>query len=81
MKRIRIIELFAEIKANLVAFLSVSMFVGLGLALFLGIQWGAEALKNALEAVGPCRLYLADPTAIEAALDRVFGSSSGGGSA
>ena len=49
MKRIRIIELFAEIKANLVAFLSVSMFVGLGLALFLGIQWGAEALKNALD--------------------------------
>ena len=41
MKRIRLVELLAEIKSNLVAFLSIAMFVGLGIGLFLGIQWGA----------------------------------------
>lgn len=38
------------------------------------------ALKSALEAVGPCRLYLADPKAVETALERVYGATSGGGS-
>ena len=38
------------------------------------------ALKAALEAVGPCRFYLADPTAVEATLERVYGTSPGGGS-
>ncbi|MBR3226539.1 MAG: hypothetical protein IKF78_14590 [Atopobiaceae bacterium] len=47
MKRIRIIEILANIKANLVAFLSIAMFVCLGVGLFLGIQWGAVALRNA----------------------------------
>lgn len=47
MKKIRWVELFANIRVNLVAFLSISMFVALGVGLFLGIQWGAVALKNA----------------------------------
>ena len=51
------------------------------LSLIAVVNPADSTLKNALEAVGPCRLYLADPTAVEAALDRVFGSSSGGGSA
>ncbi|MDO4537598.1 MAG: hypothetical protein Q4B54_05500, partial [Coriobacteriales bacterium] len=49
MKRIRIIELFANIKANLVSFFSISMFVALGLGLFCGVQWGATAITNALQ--------------------------------
>ena len=37
------------------------------------------ALRAALEAVGPCRLFLADPAAVEAALGRVFGLPGEGG--
>ncbi|MDO4806954.1 MAG: hypothetical protein Q4A07_06875 [Coriobacteriales bacterium] len=52
MKGIRFIELWANIKANIVAFLSIAMFVCLGIGLFLGIQWGAVALRNtALDAM------------------------------
>lgn len=47
MKGIRLVELWANIKANLVAFLSIAMFVCLGIGLYLGIQWGAVALRNA----------------------------------
>ena len=47
MKRIRVVELLANIKANFVAFLSIAMFVALGIGLFLGIEWGAVALRNA----------------------------------
>ncbi len=46
MKRIRLIELNANIKANIVAFLSIAMFVSLGIGLYLGIGWGAVALRN-----------------------------------
>ena len=49
MKRIRLIELLAEIKANLVPFLSIAMFVGLGVGLFLGIQWGGVAIRGVTE--------------------------------
>ena len=37
------------------------------------------ALKTVLESVGPCRFYLADPSAVEALLDKVYGASGGGG--
>lgn len=47
MKRIRLIELWANIRTNAVAFLSITMFVSLGVGLFLGIGWGASALKLA----------------------------------
>ena len=47
MKGIRAVELLANIKANIVAFFSISMFVCLGVGLFTGIQWGAVALRDA----------------------------------
>lgn len=47
MKRIRIVELLANIRSNFVPFLSISLFVALGVGLFLGIQWGAVALQGA----------------------------------
>lgn len=49
MKRIRVTELFAEIRANIVAFISISMFVCLGVGLFFGIAWGGLALGNAVD--------------------------------
>ncbi len=49
MKKIRLIELGAHIKTNFVAFLSISMFVALGMALFLGIQWSSVALSQAMD--------------------------------
>ena len=49
MKKIRIIELLANIRSNIIAFFSISMFVCLGIGLFLGIQWGAVALRNAYQ--------------------------------
>ena len=51
MKRIRIEELLAEVKANIVPFFSVCMFVCLGIGLFLGIQWGSVAMSRAVEEV------------------------------
>ena len=47
MKKIRIIELLHTIRANLVAFLSIAMFVCLGVGLFLGIQWTGLAVQSA----------------------------------
>ena len=49
MKNIKLVELLSEIKANLVAFVSIAMFVCLGIGLFLGIQWGGEAISIAAE--------------------------------
>ena len=57
-------------------------FARLGNIALVAVLNPADAsLRAALEAVGPCRLYLADPTAVETALNQAFGSSSGGGSA
>lgn len=47
--KIRLVELLATIKVNLVAFLSISMFVCLGVGLFLGIQWGDVAFCSQAE--------------------------------
>ena len=49
MKRIRWVELLAEIKANFVAFFSVEMFVCLGIGLFCGIDWCSTALCNEVQ--------------------------------
>ena len=58
MKGIRVVELLAEIKANLVSFISISVFVCLGVALFLGIQWGASALRGeALRSMDEGRMH------------------------
>lgn len=39
------------------------------------------ALRTALESVGPCRIFLADPVVVEASLNKVFGALDGGGGA
>lgn len=49
MKHIRLTEILVEIKTNIVAFFSITMFVCLGVGLFLGIQWGGTAIRNTTE--------------------------------
>ena len=44
-KPTRALETLANIRVNLVAFVSIAMFVGLGIAVFLGIRWGGEAMR------------------------------------
>ena len=57
-------------------------FAKLGNTMLIAMLNPADAaLKAELESAGPCRLYLANPADIEAALDKVFGSSAEGGSA
>ena len=57
-------------------------FAKLGNIMLIAMLNPADAtLKAELEASGPCHLYLANPADIETALDKVFGSSSEGGSA
>ena len=52
-------------------------FAKLGKTMLIAVVNPADmVLKAELESVGPCRFYLADPSAIEAALDRVFGGAS-----
>ena len=46
MERIKLEELRAEIKANIVPFFSITMFVCLGIALFVGIHWSGVALRT-----------------------------------
>ncbi len=48
MRSMRFVELVANVKANIVAFFSIAMFVALGVGLLLGIQWGNDALLNAM---------------------------------
>lgn len=47
MKRSQLTELLANIRATLVSFFSIVMFVALGVGLFLGIQGSARALEDA----------------------------------
>ena len=47
MKKSQLIELLANIKATLVSFFSIVMFVALGVGLFLGIHGSARALEEA----------------------------------
>ena len=49
MKGIRITEILSEIRANLVAFISIAMFVCLGVAMFLGVTWASDALCGQVE--------------------------------
>ena len=49
MKGIRITELLQEIRANLVAFLSIVMFICLGIGFFLGINWASYSLEDIVE--------------------------------
>ena len=49
-KPTRALETLANIRVNLVAFVSIAMFVGLGIAVFLGIRWGGEAMRLGVHA-------------------------------
>ena len=49
MKPIRLVEILSNIKANIVAFVSISMFVCLGIGLFVGIQWSSDAVRQAAQ--------------------------------
>ena len=46
--RIRLVHLVSTIRANLVAFCSIALFVALGAGLFLGIGWSAESLRRSV---------------------------------
>ena len=49
MKKTQFIELLAHIKATLVSFLSIVMFVALGVGVFLGIRGSAYSLERSAE--------------------------------
>ena len=49
MKPTQIAELFANIKATIVSFFSIAMFVALGVGVFAGIYWMAPALQSTVD--------------------------------
>ena len=49
MKPTQVAELFANIKATIVSFFSILMFVALGAGIFAGIYWSSPALENAVD--------------------------------
>ena len=49
MKKTQFIELIAHVRATLVSFLSIVMFVALGVGVFLGIRGSARALERSAE--------------------------------
>lgn len=51
MKKTQLIEVFANIRATIVPFFSIIMFVALGIAVFLGLQWSANALASSIDDV------------------------------
>ena len=51
MKRMQLTELFADIKASLASFISILMFVALGMGIFLGISWAGPALHTASDKI------------------------------
>lgn len=46
MRGIRLTELLQEIRANLVPFLSIVMFICLGIGFYMGIDWASWAIAN-----------------------------------
>ncbi|MBR2835209.1 MAG: FtsX-like permease family protein [Coriobacteriales bacterium] len=50
MKKTQLIELFCNIKATFVSFFSIIMFVALGVGIFLGLGWSADAVRTNAEA-------------------------------
>lgn len=49
MKKTQFIELFKNIKATLVSFISILMFVGLSIGIFLGISWTGTSIKKSID--------------------------------
>ena len=55
-------------------------FAKVGNSMLIAVLNPADtALRAVLTAVGPCRFYIAEPSAIETALERMFGAPGGGG--
>lgn len=51
MKKTQLIEVLANIRATIVPFFSIMMFVALGVSVFLGLQWSANALASSIDDV------------------------------
>ena len=51
MKPTQLTELFANIRATIVSFFSILMFVALGVGIFAGIYWMAPALQKSAESI------------------------------
>lgn len=51
MKKTQFIELFSNIRATLVSFLSIVLFVAMGVGLYSGLCWSAKALQSHLDGV------------------------------
>jgi len=49
MKKTGYIELFANIKKTLISFISITMFVFLGIGVLLGLSWSGMAMKDSLD--------------------------------
>ena len=49
MKKTHVYEVFANVRATFVSFFSIAMFVALGVAVYLGLHWGAQSLSGAIE--------------------------------
>lgn len=49
MKKTQLVEVFANIRATIVSFFSIVMFVALGIAVLLGLQWASKALATSLD--------------------------------
>lgn len=49
MKKTRIIELFKNFKKSFVTFFSIVLFVSLGLASFLGLEWSRESIADSFQ--------------------------------
>ncbi len=49
MKKTQLIEVFANIRATIVSFISIAMFVALGIAVLLGLQWASKALAASMD--------------------------------
>lgn len=66
--------LFAALPKQMVQLRGVVPFAKLGnLTLYVTLNPVDEKVKAAAEALGPCRFYLAEPSHVEAMVDKVFG--------
>ena len=74
--------LFRDYPETLLRLRGVVPFAKVGNVVLLATVNPADAtLRAALESVGPCRIFLADPVAVETALNKAYGGLDGGGGA
>lgn len=66
--------LFAALPKQMVQLRGVVPFAKLGnLTLYVTLNPVDDKIKSTVEALGPCRFYLADPASVESMVDKVFG--------